>query len=348
MTNWSSHTSWEVPKVKLSYLLRRLLFLVIVMWTAATVLFVIPRLSRVNPIRERFAALARSTGYAPKDLESIIASYEVRFGLNKPLGEQYFEYMGSILRGDLGVSLMNFPKPVAELIGEALPWTAGLLSVTTLLTFVFGTVIGALAGWPRSPSWIRGMVTPLIVLAAIPAYILGLLLVYLLGFRLQLFPMGGAFSPGLIKAFTLPFMLDVLKHAVLPALSLILASVGFWAISMRGMGVTIQGEDYVNFAEHKGLKPNRIFYWYYVRNAILPQVTSLALAFGAVISAGVLVESLYGFPGIGSTLGAAIVANDYFVIYGIGYITVVTVAVSMLIVDLLYPMLDPRIRYDRK
>ncbi|HEY3291386.1 MAG TPA: ABC transporter permease, partial [Anaerolineae bacterium] len=123
---------------------------------------------------------------------------------------------------------------------------------------------------------------------------------------------------------------------------------GFWALGMRGMGITIQGEDYVNFAEHKGLKAGRIFYWYYVRNAILPQVTSLALAFGGIISAGVLVEGLYGFPGIGSTLSAAILANDYFVIYGIGYITVVAVAVSMLVVDLLYPLLDPRIRYEKK
>lgn len=333
--------------MRFGYILRRFLFLVFVMWTAATALFTIPRLSRVNPIRERFAALARSTGYSPKDLENIIASYEVRFGLDKPLPQQYVEYMSSILRGDLGVSLMNYPKPVAELIGEALPWTIGLLGVTTVLTFLFGTVIGALAGWPRSPKWIKGMVTPLIILAAIPPYILGLLLVYLLGFRLQVFPMGGAFSPGMTKAFTLPFILDVLKHAVLPAFSLILGSVGFWALGMRGMGVTIQGEDYVNFAEHKGLKSGRIFYWYYVRNAILPQVTSLALAFGGIISGGVLVESLYGFPGIGSTLSGAIVANDYFVIYGIGYITVVAVAVSMLVVDLLYPLLDPRIRYGK-
>lgn len=334
--------------MRLGYIVRRFFFLIFVIWTAATVLFFIPRLSRVNPIRERFAALARSTGYAPKDLETIIANYELKFGFNKPLVEQYIDYMVSVLRGDLGVSIMAFPKPVTELIGEALPWTAGLLSVTTLLTFLIGTAIGALAGWPRSPRWVKGMVTPLMVLAAIPAYTLGLLLVYFIGFRLKLLPMGGAYTPGTIRAFTLPFILDVVNHAILPALSLILASVGFWALSMRGMGVTIQGEDYVNFAEHKGLKQRRIFYWYYVRNAILPQVTSLALALGGVVSAGILVEGLYGFPGIGSTLNAAIAANDYFVIYGIGFITIFAVGISMFAVDLLYPLLDPRIRYDRK
>ena len=336
--------------MKLGYLVRRILFLVFVIWTAATVLFFIPRLSRVNPIRERFAEIQRSTGYAPRDLENIIKAFETRFGLDKPLTQQYLDYMGSVLRGDLGVSLMRYPRTVVDLIGQALPWTVILLTVTTVLTFLIGTGIGALAGWPRSPSWVKGMVTPLMVLAAVPAYLLGLLLIYFIAFRAKLLPLAGAYTTGkfLGPEFSLEFILDVAKHAILPALSLILASVGFWALGMRGMGVTVQGEDYVNFAEHKGLKQGRIFYWYYVRNAILPQVTALALAFGAIVSAGILVENLYGFPGIGALLNAAILANDFFVIYGIGMITIVAVGVSMMVVDLTYPLLDPRIRYDRK
>jgi len=336
--------------VKISYLVRRFLFLVFVVWTAATVLFFIPRLSRVNPIRERFAEIQRSTGYAPRDLENIIKAFETKFGLDKPLIEQYLDYMGSVLRGDLGVSLMRYPRTVVDLISQALPWTVILLTVTTLLTFLIGTGIGALAGWPRSPSWVKGMVTPLMVLAAVPAYLLGLLLIYFIAFRAKLLPLSGAYTTGrfLGPELSIDFILDVVRHAILPALSLILASVGFWALGMRGMGVTVQGEDYVNFAEHKGLKQGRIFYWYYVRNAILPQVTALALAFGSIVSAGILVENLYGFPGIGSLLNAAILANDFFVIYGIGMITIVAVGVSMMLIDLLYPLLDPRIRYDRK
>lgn len=336
--------------MKISYLVRRFLFLVFVVWTAATVLFFIPRLSRVNPIRERFAEIQRSTGYAPRDLENIIKAFETKFGLDKPLIEQYLDYMGSVLRGDLGVSLMRYPRTVVDLISQALPWTVILLTVTTLLTFLIGTGIGALAGWPRSPSWVKGMVTPLMVLAAVPAYLLGLLLIYFIAFRAKLLPLSGAYTTGrfLGPELSIDFILDVVRHAILPALSLILASVGFWALGMRGMGVTVQGEDYVNFAEHKGLKQGRIFYWYYVRNAILPQVTALALAFGSIVSAGILVENLYGFPGIGSLLNAAILANDFFVIYGIGMITIVAVGVSMMLIDLLYPLLDPRIRYDRK
>lgn len=336
--------------MKIGYLIRRFLFLIFVVWTAITVLFFIPRLSRVNPIRERFAEIQRSTGYAPRDLENIIKAFETKFGLDKPLIEQYIDYMGSVLRGDLGVSLMRYPRTVVELIGQALPWTVILLTVTTLLTFLIGTGIGALAGWPRSPSWVKGMVTPLMVLAAVPGYLLGLLLIYFIAFRARLLPMAGAYTTSRFMGpeLSIEFLLDTGRHAILPALSLILTSVGFWALGMRGMGVTVQGEDYVNFAEHKGLKQGRIFYWYYVRNAILPQVTALALAFGSIVSAGILVENLYGFPGIGSLLNAAIQANDFFVIYGIGLITIIAVAVSMMLVDLAYPLLDPRIRYDRK
>ncbi|MCL4505385.1 MAG: ABC transporter permease [Chloroflexi bacterium] len=335
--------------MRLGYILRRFIFLVFVIWTAATVLFFIPRLSRVNPIRERFAALARSTGYMPADLDNIIKNFELKFGLDKPLPQQYVDYMGSVLRGDLGVSLMSYPKTVVQLIGEALPWTLGLLSVTTVLTFLLGTAVGALAGWPKSPNWVKSMVTPLIVLAAIPPQVLGLLLIYFIAFRMKLLPMAGAYSIGVEPGhLTVSLILDVLKHAILPAAALIIAYIGFWALGMRGMGVTVQGEDYVLFAEHKGLKQSRIFYWYYVRNAILPQVTSLALAFGGIIGAGILVEVTFGFPGIGSTLGSAIASNDYFVIYGIGFITIFAVGVSMLVVDLIYPLLDPRISYERK
>jgi peptide/nickel transport system permease protein len=334
--------------VRLGYVLRRFIFLAFVIWTAATVLFFVPRLSRINPIRQYFLALSTSTGYAPRDLDTIIANYELKFGLSKPLPQQYLDYMGSVLQGDLGVSLMAYPKTVNQLISEALPWTIGLLSVTTIITFLLGTLIGALAGWPRSPRWIKNMVTPLMVLAAIPPQLLGLLFIYFIGFRLKLLPMNGAHEPGVSPSLNLTYMLDVLRHSIMPGLTLVLAYVGYWALGMRGMGVTIQGEDYVLFAEHKGLRQNRIFSAYYVRNAILPQVTSLALAFGGLISAGVLVETVFAFPGIGSTLFNAIGANDYFVIYGIGFITIFAVGISMLVVDLIYPLLDPRIRYGRK
>ncbi|NJM42359.1 MAG: ABC transporter permease [Anaerolineae bacterium] len=331
--------------MSLMYLVRRVLFLLLVIWVAATITFFIPRLSQKNPIRQRFAELATTGGFSPEKLEEIVASYNRQFGLDKPLMEQYFTYLGQISRGDFGVSLYRYPKTVAELIFEALPWTIGLLLSTTLIAFVLGNLLGAMSAWPRSPHWLKGLMGPLMMLQGIPPYLLGILLIFFVAYRLNVLPQGGAYEQGTAPTFTLRFILDVARHQMLPALSLILASVGFWALGMRGMGVTIQGEDYVNFAEHKGLSPRTIFSSYYIRNALLPQVTGLALAFSGVVVSGGLVEQLYGLPGVGSVLGAAILANDYFVIYGITLALIFAVAIFMLIVDIIYPLLDPRIRY---
>ena len=189
---------------------------------------------------------------------------------------------------------------------------------------------------------------PMMMLQGVPPYLLGLLLIFFVAFRLKLLPINGAMSAGTVPELSLTFILDAARHQILPALSLILASVAFWALGMRGMGVTIQGEDYVNFAEHKGLNSGVIFRDYYVRNALLPQVTGLALAFGSVFTSGILVESLFGLSGLGSVLGQAIQANDYFVIFGISFFIIISVTVLMLIIDIVYPLLDPRIRMDSK
>src|SRR5215213_8056203 len=256
-------------------IIRRLLFLILVIWAASTITFFIPRISDKNPVRERFAELARSGGFSPADMDKIIASYSAKFGLDKSLGAQYVDYMTSIAHFDLGVSYNKYPKTVLGLIMDSLPWTITLLLVTTALSFVIGNLLGAIAAWPRSPQWVRSFATPFILLQGVPPVLMGILLLFFIAFRLKLAPLGNAYSTGIVPTFTLTFALDVLGHQVLPALALILGSVGGWVLSMRGMGVTIQGEDYVNFAEHKGLSGNVIFRDYYLRNALLPQVTGL-------------------------------------------------------------------------
>jgi peptide/nickel transport system permease protein len=143
------------------------------------------------------------------------------------------------------------------------------------------------------------------------------------------------------------FILDVARHAVLPALSIILAASGFWALGMRGMMVTTEGEDYMTMAEAKGLPWGWIFYRYAVRNAILPQVTALAIALGHIVSGSVLVEAIFGYPGIGTLLFKAISGSDYFVIYGVVFIVILAIGLATLIIDLIYPFLDPRISYRR-
>ena len=280
-------------------------------------------------------------------MEAIVESYNTKFGLDKPLLEQYFTYLGSIARFDMGVSLNKFPRSVMQLIGDSLPWTIALLFVTTILSFVIGNLLGAIAAWPRAPQWVRNVATPFILLQGFPPVLMGILLLFFIGYKLKLAPLGSAYSTGVIPDWSdWRFILDVLHHQLLPGLALILGSVGGWVLSMRGMGVTIQGEDYVNFAEHKGLSGEVIFRDYYLRNALLPQVTGVALALGSLVTSGVVIESQFALPGLGRVLQEAINSNDFTVIYGVVLFITIAVATLMVFVEMLYPLLDPRIRQD--
>lgn len=322
---------------------KRLFFLVVVVWAASTITFFIPRLSDRNPIRERFAELARMGGFAPGDLEAIIESYTKQFGLDKPLSEQYFDYLNSVIHMDFGYSLNRYPTTVIELISQALPWTIGLLIVTTILSFIIGNLLGAVAAWPMAPRWLRNFSLPFVLFMGVPPVLMGVLLLFFVGFRLKLLPLGGAYTLGVVPNMSWEFALDMLKHQILPALSLILGTVGAWVLTMRGMGITIQGEDYVNFAEHKGLGGRTIFRDYYLRNALLPQVTGFALALGTVVTSAVIVEGIFGLPGIGTVLINAIRANDFPVIYGIVLFITIGIASIMTLMEFIYPLLDPRI-----
>jgi len=330
--------------VSIRKIIERLLFLIVVIWAASTITFFIPRISSRNPIRERFGQLARTGGFSPDELEVIIESYNQKFGLDKPLWEQYVDYMGGIARLDLGVSLYQYPKTVLELIQEAIPWTLGLLVTSTILSFILGNALGAVAAWPRAPRWLRNLATPFILFMGVPPVLLAVFLLFFVAFRLKALPLGGAYSIGVVPNQSLEFYLDVLRHQLLPAIALIFGTVGGWVISMRGMGITIQGEDYVLFAEHKGLSGLTIFRDYYLRNALLPQVTGFALALGNMVTSGIVIEQLFGLPGIGTVLYNAIKANDYLVIYGVVLFITIAIATLMVMVELLYPLLDPRIR----
>lgn len=323
---------------------KRLLFFVLVVWAASTIVFFIPRLSTRNAIRERFGELARTGGFSPGDVERLIASMNQQFGLDKPLLEQYWQYLNNIIRMDFGYSLSKYPTTVTEVIAQSLPWTIGLLVVTTVLSFAIGTLLGAISAWPKAPGWLRGIATPFILLTGVPPVIMGILLLFFIGFRLQWLPLGGSYSVGLVPNWSWSFFIDLMRHQILPGLALILGSLGGWVLSMRGMGVTIQGEDYVNFAEHKGLSGLTIFRDYYLRNGLLPQVTGLTLALGTVVTSAVVVENLFGLPGIGKALDLAIRANDFPVIYGIVIFITIAIAGMMMLLEFLYPILDPRIR----
>jgi peptide/nickel transport system permease protein len=255
--------------------------------------------------------------------------------------------LGDMSRLDFNYSIATYPQKVIDMIGHALPWTIGLLLTTTIFSWIVGGLLGAFMGWPRSPKFLSYLMPPLLSLNAIPFFLLGLLLIYFVAFRLRLLPLSGGYTPGTFPALAPSFMRDVLSHSILPALSIILVSVGGWALTMRAMMITTQGEDYVTYADAKGLKGRTIFTRYAIRNALLPQTTALALALGQLISGALLVEVVFTYPGIGTLLYRAIRGSDFYVVQGIVFILIVSIGLATFILDLIYPVLDPRITYRR-
>jgi peptide/nickel transport system permease protein len=334
--------------MSLRYILGRLVFFVVVVWAGITLIFFLPRLAPDrDPVRERLGMMVAMGGMNSDTIELMATRYEAKFGLDKPLWSQYVTYLGDMVRLDLGYSLAKFPTRVSDLLATAVPWTIALLATSTLIAFVLGTLLGALLAWPRAPRILHLLLPPLFTFSSVPYYILGLVLIYVFAFRLKWFPLSGSSQLLTMPSLTAGYILEVMYYSVLPALSIVLASVGFWSLSMRGMMITVEGEDYVTLAEAKGLPNRRIFLWYAMRNALLPQTTALALSLGTILSGALLVEIIFGYPGIGSVLFAAITGFDYFVIYGIVFFIVVTIALTTLVLDLVYPLLDPRIRYQR-
>jgi len=332
----------------LRFIFRRLGVFVLVVWLASTVNFIVPRLAPVNPIRERLLQAVAQGGAAKSDLEKVVAYYEAKFGLDQPLWKQYLNFMWDTLHLDFGVSISNFPAKAMDIILRALPWTLVFLTVAVLIAFAVGTILGALIAWPRAPRFLQFLVAPLLTLSAIPYYLLGLVLIFLFAFTWRIFPMGGGYDLGVVPKLSLSFLANAAKHSVLPALSIVLSGIGSWALGMRGMMVSTLGEDYIALAEAKGLPGREVFMRYAIRNALLPQTTSLALSMGTVAAGAVIVEVVFGYPGVGTILYQAIRTFDYFVIYGVVMMIIVSIGLVTFALDVLYPLLDPRISYERK
>ena len=327
-----------------TYLVKRLAQLVLIVFIAVSVNFIIPRLLPGDPVETALARLQSSGGAQNVDVQAVAKAYRAKYGLDQPLLHQYVKYWQDLLRLDLGVSFTNFPETVSAKIANALPWTVGLLATATVSAFTVGSLLGGLLAWPGTGRSIRAVVPGLMILASVPFYLLAIVLTYFFAVLWKVLPPAGGFDTTRIARLDLATIGDVARHAVLPLLAIILGNAGFWALGMRSQMVSVLGEDYITFAEAKGLSPRRIFFWYGMRNALLSQVTALALSMGAVLSGAVLVEVVFNYPGLGSLLYVAIRGQDYFVIQGVVLMLIISLAVLLFIVDLIYPLLDPRIR----
>jgi peptide/nickel transport system permease protein len=306
------------------YLSRRLGAFLLVLWLAITLNFLLPRLATPDVSRPR--------GDPARQLR-----------LDRPIWEQYLLYVADLARMDLNYSTSSYPQRVADMVASALPWTIVLLGTTSVIAWTLGTLLGAALAWPAAPRIVHFVFPPLMMLSAAPYFITGMLLLYLLGFRLQWFPIGGGYEAGTFPQFSASFILNMIQHAMLPALSIVLASIATWGVSMRALMVSLKGEDFMLQAEAKGLQRWTIFRRYGIRNALLPQVTGLGLALGQIISGGLLVEAVFRYPGLGGLLLRAILTRDYYLEQGIVLIIIVTIGLATLVLDLVYPLLDPRI-----
>jgi len=335
-------------KIPRRYLLRRLLIFFLTIWASATLIFIIPRLAPGDPVSAMVGDM-QNAGSDTENSAAIIDGWKARFGLDASLPEQYIRYLGNLVTFDFGYSISNFPTPVGEIIVRALPWTIGLLIVALVITFLLGNFLGALMVWSKTPRLIRLIIPLGLVFTSIPSILAALFLLYFLAYVLGWFPDANAYAIGqVVPGLNLEFVGSVIYHGTLPALAIILVSFGYWALGMRGMMITVEGEDYIQLARAKGLKPAYMLYRYMIRNAILPQITAFAITLGTLISGQVLVEYVFQYPGMGRVIYDNILARDFPVIQGSAFFLIVMTALAVLFVDLIYPYIDPRISIGRE
>ncbi|NAZ83894.1 ABC transporter permease subunit [Kineococcus sp. R8] len=324
------------------YIAWKIGFYVAALWAALTLNFFIPRWMPGDPVDILISKLAQRGPVAPATRRSI----EALLGTDssQPLWTQYGRYLHNIATGDLGVSVTFFPTTVGQIISQTLPWTIGLIGIATVISFVLGVGLGTLAGWKRG-SWIDNLVPVTTMFQSVPYFWLALILLFLLGSTFAVFPLYGGYDVyGATPGWNSAFLTSVAYYGTLPALTIVLSSIGGWMLGMRNMMVSTLSEDYMVTAEAKGLRPMRIMRRYAARNAVLPSVSGFAISLGFVVAGSIVTEAVFSYPGIGSALLQAVSSNDYALMQGIFLIITVSVLGANLLVDLLYAVIDPRTR----
>lgn len=323
----------------MAFLARRLGFYVVTAWVAITMNFFIPRLMPGNPVEIVFERVRHQISPAA------LHAFTVAFGVDTRQGMagQYFSYLDQTLHGNLGVSIYYFPATVSSVIRGALPWTVALVGVATILSFLFGTLLGILAATRRG-TWVDGLLPVTSFLSAMPYFWFGLVVLTIFAVKLNWFPLSSGYDPDVTIGFTWSFISSAIVHAVLPATTIVVSSIAGWLLGMRNVMISTLGEDYVLLAEAKGLQRYRITFTYAARNAILPNMAGFALSLGFIVSGAILTEVVFSYPGIGYELFEAVTNEDYPLMQGIFLMITVLVLLANLLADIMYATLDPRTR----
>lgn len=323
----------------MKFFLRRAAFYLFTAWAAITINFFLPRMLKGDPVS---AYLAKNQGLISPEAAGALRTL---FGLDtdKSLFEQYIDYWRLLFSGDLGRSFSKGLAPVTEVIASALPWTVGLVGIATVLSFFIGTSVGAIIGWKRGSK--ADLVVPVATFfSTVPYFWMGLIAIAIFATTLGWFPASHAYGKGSSPEFTFDFIGQVILHGTLPALTIVLASLGGWILGMRNMMVTVLDEDYVTVAQAKGLRPRRVLVNYAARNAMLPQLSSFALSLGFIVGGTIVMELVFSYPGVGKLLLDATTAKDYPLMQGLFLVITLTVLVANIIADIAYAILDPRTR----
>jgi len=316
----------------------RAAFYLFTLWAAVTINFFLPRMMKGDAVTSYLSRNRNVTPEAADALRSLLG-----LDTDKSLLQQYVDYLGLLLRGDLGVSLLHGLRPVTEVIGQALPWTVGLVGFATIVSFTIGTVGGAVVGWRRG-SRLDALIPITTFLGTIPYFWLGLLAIALFSVNLGWFPIGKAYGVGMKPEWSLEFIGQVIHHGTLPAATIVIASLGGWMLGMRNMMLTVLDEDYITVAQAKGMPNRRVLWRYAARNAVLPQIQSFALSIGFIVGGTIVMEMVFSYPGVGKLLLDATNAKDYALMQGVFLVITLSVLVANILADVAYAFLDPRTR----
>ena len=326
------------------YFLLRLLTWALTIWIGVTFVFFIPRMFPSDPVENMIGQMqARSGSMDPVQKEALRRSLRLQFGLEGSLSEQYFSYLWKgLFHFDFGPSLMNYPSPAGEIISTYLPYTVGLALTTTVLAWIIGNFIGLLAGFRKNKRYSKILEGVAICIYPVPYFIIALVLQIVFAFLLGWFPLQ---SNIIATGGWLSWLSSLIKASILPAISLLLVGTGWWIISMKSLSSTTAEEDFVLYARYRGIPESKIGLSYVFRNSILTQVTALAMSLGGVFGGSIMTELIFGYPGVGTLIQKAIMQSDYNMILGCITISIVAISTATLVADLIYPFIDPRIRY---
>jgi peptide/nickel transport system permease protein len=324
-----------------NYFLNKFLWFLVTLVAAFILNFILPRLMPGDPVAAIVARMAQGVSNAT-GVQAIYEQYTELFGTNKPMYEQFFIYVINVLRGDFGYSFSQYPRTVADVLKASLLWTVALQLPAIIVGWLIGNTLGALAAYLKG-GFDRVLLPVSIFVSNLPAFGVAIILLVIFAVNLDWFPTSGGYGFDLIPSLTGSFMWSVFVHYQLPFWSIVLIAIGGQAIGMRSMAIYELNADYVKYSRFMGIKDRKIVR-YVFRNAMLPQITGLALSIGTLVGGALFAEIIFSYPGLGTTLLNAITGQDYPLISALTLIITLMVLISMFAIEIIYGFIDPRIK----